>query len=100
MEALIKLDLMTRWTGSTEDLHIGFDQPSEKAAEWALRFEVSFGIFFKSPYTALSTEIVRSTIIRANHCVRVSPGDLHPAYRVHNFFLRMSSHDFFLCFEK
>ena len=49
---------MTRRPGSTEDLHIGFDQASEKAAEWALWFEVSFGIFLKSPYTAWRTEVV------------------------------------------
>jgi hypothetical protein len=92
VETLIKQDLMTRWTGSTEHLHISFDQASEKAAEWALWFEVSFRIFLKSLYTAWRTEVVRSTFIRANHCFRVSQGDLHPAYRVHKFFLSISSH--------
>jgi len=83
---------MARRPGATENLQISFDQASEKAAEWTLWFEVSFGIFLKSLYTAWRTEVVRSTFIRANHCFRVSPNDLHPAYRVNKYFLPISSH--------
>jgi len=83
---------MARRPGATENLHISFDQPSEKAAEWALWFEVSFRVFLKSLYTAWRTKVVRLSFIRANQGVRVSPGDLHPAYRVHKFFLSISSH--------
>ena len=92
METVINLDLMTRRPGSTENLHISFDQASEKAAEWALWFEVFFGIFLKSPFTAWRTKVVRSALIHANQGVRVSPSDLHPAYRVHKFFLSISFH--------
>ena len=83
---------MTRRSGSTENLHIGFDQASEKATEWPLWLEVSFGILFKGLHTAWRTKVVRSAFIGANHCVRISTGDLHPAHRVHKIFLCMSSH--------
>jgi hypothetical protein len=82
---------MTRRPGSTENLHIRFNQASEKAAEWALRFEVSCGIFLKSLYTAWCTKVVRLSFIHANQGIRVSPGDLHPAYWAHKFFLAISS---------
>jgi len=94
--AVIQLDLMTRWTGSTENLHISFDQTSEKAAEWALWFEVSFGIFLKSLYTAWRTKVIRLALIHADQGVRISPGDLHPAYRVHKFFLGANRHNLVL----
>jgi hypothetical protein len=83
---------MARRPGATENLHISFDQASEKAAKWALWFEVSLGIFLKSLYTAWRTKVVRSALIYANQGVRVSAGDLHPAYRVHKFSLSISSH--------
>lgn len=83
---------MTRRTGATENLQISFDQASEKAAEWPLWLEVSLGILLKGLYTAWRTEVVRSALIGANQGVRVSPGDLHPAYRVHKIFLSISSH--------
>ena len=84
--------LMTRRPGSTEDLHIGFDQASEKAAEWPLWFEVSFGIFLKGLHTARRTKVVRSAFIGAHRGVRIPRLDLHPAHRVHKFFLTISSH--------
>ena len=83
---------MTRGAGSTKNLLVSFDQASEKAAEWALWFEVSLGIFLKSLYTAWRTEVVRSALIGANQGIRISPGDLHPAYRIHKFFLTISFH--------
>ena len=94
--APIQLDLVTRRPGSTENLHISFDQASEKAAEWALWFEVSFWIFLESPYAAWRTKVERLALIGAYHCLRVFPGDLHPAYRVYYFFFCISSHGFFL----
>jgi hypothetical protein len=87
---------MARRPGATENLHISFDQPSQKAAEWALWFEVYFGIFLESFYTALSTKVVGSSFIHANKGFRVSPGDLHPAYRVHKFFLGANRHNLVL----
>ena len=39
--------------GSAENLLISFDQASEKAAEWALWFEVSFG-FFERPIHSMA----------------------------------------------
>lgn len=39
---------MTRQAGSTENLHVSFDQASEIAAEWPLRFKVSLGVFCKA----------------------------------------------------
>jgi len=84
---------MARRPGATKNLHISFDQASEKAAEWALWFEVSFRIFLKGPYTAWGTKVVRSALIGANQGLRVSPGDLHPAYWVYDFCLLITFHD-------
>jgi hypothetical protein len=83
---------MARGTGATENLYIGFDQASEKATEWPLWFEVPFGILLKSLQTARGTKVVKSALVGANQGVRVSPRDLHPAYRVHKIFVCISSH--------
>ena len=83
---------MTRRPGSTENLHIGFDQASEKATEWPLWLEVSFGILFKGLHTARGTKVVRSSLVVAHWGVRIPRLDLHPAHRVHKIFLRISSH--------
>jgi hypothetical protein len=91
---------MARGAGSTKNLHISPDQLGEKAAERGFCFEISFRIFFENPDATLGTEVIGLAFIRANQGVGISPGDLHPAYGVHNFFLRISSHDFFLCFQK
>jgi hypothetical protein len=84
---------MTRGAGSTKNLLVSFDQASEKASDWALWFEVSFGIFLKSLYTAWRTKVVKSALVGANQGVRVSPGDLHPAYRIYDFCLLISFQD-------
>ena len=86
---------MTRWPVAAENFHISIDQPDEKAAERALCLYVSLRIFFEGPHATLSTEVIGVAFIRAHQGVWISPGDLHAAYRVHNFFLRISSHDFF-----
>ena len=83
---------MTRGAGSTKNLLVSFDQASEKAAEWPLWFEVSFGIFLKGLHTARRTKVVRSAFIGAHRGVRIPRLDLHPAYRVNKFFLTVSSH--------
>jgi len=83
---------MARRPGATKNLHISFYQASEKATEWPLWFEVPFGILLKGLQTARGTKVVRLAFIGANRGLRVSSGDLHPAYRVHKFFLTISSH--------
>jgi hypothetical protein len=91
---------MARGAGSTKKLHIRSDQPSEKSAERGFFFEIPFRIFFEDPHATLSTEVIRLALIRAYQGVGISPGNLHPAYGIHNFFLRIGSHDLFLCFDK
>jgi hypothetical protein len=83
---------MARRTGAAENLHIGFDQASEKATEYPLWFEVFFGIFLKGLQTARGTKVVRTALVGADRRVRIPRLDLHPAYRVHKIFLCISSH--------
>ena len=83
---------MTRRPGSTENLHIRFNQASEKAAEWALRFEISCGIFFEDPHAALSTEIIAPALVFADHRSRIVQAYLHATYRVWDFIMRVDFH--------
>jgi hypothetical protein len=83
---------MARGTGAAENLHIGFDQASEKATEWPLWFEVPFGILLKGLQTARGTKVVRTAFIGASRGVRIPRLDLHPAYRIHKIILCISSH--------
>jgi hypothetical protein len=83
---------MARGTDATENLHISFDQASEKAAEWPLWFEVPFGMLLKGLQTARGTKVVRSAFIGANRGIRIARLDLHPTYRVHKIFLCIRSH--------
>ena len=95
-----KLDLVTRWSGAAENLHISVDQADQEAAEWAFWFEISFGILIEGLYATRSAEVIGLAFVIAGQGVGISPSDLHPTYRIQNFFLRIISHDFFPCFQK
>jgi hypothetical protein len=91
---------MARGPGSAKNLDISPDQPSEKAAERGFCFEILFRIFLEDPDATLSAEVIGLAFIRAHQGLWISPGNLHAAYGIHNFFLRICSHDFSLCFKK
>ena len=83
---------MARRASSTKNLHISPDQPGEKAAERGFWFEISFRILFEYPDATLGTEVIGLAFIRANQGIGISPGDLHPAYRVQKHLLSYICH--------
>ena len=91
---------MTRRSGSTKKLYISPNQANEKTAERAFWLEILIRIFFEDSDATLRTKVIGLPVIIAGQGVRIFPGNFHPAYGIHNFFLRIGSHDFSLCFEK
>ena len=89
----VKFKLVTWRAGATEDLYVGIDQSDQKTAERTFRLEVSLWVSFESLDATRRTEVIGLAVMVANQGVGISPGDLHPAHRVHNFFLVVNSHD-------